>query len=99
MNCPKCKSNSFCKNGILRDHQRYCCLKCKFNFTELTDLNKSHPDSKPPEVKKLAHKLYLKGNGFRDIQDIIRDTFLVKVSATGIIKWIKKKDLKLKKTK
>ena len=61
MNCPKCKSNSFCKNGIVRGHQRYFCLKCKFNFTELTDLNKPHPDSKPREVKKLAHKLYLKG--------------------------------------
>ncbi len=52
--------------------QKYCCSDCKFNFTKRTDLTKIHPVTKPPEAKKLAHILYLKGNSFRDIANIIR---------------------------
>lgn len=40
-NCPKCKSNSFCKNGFngyrhegyTNRKQRYLCLTCGYNFT------------------------------------------------------------------
>jgi transposase-like protein len=93
MNCPKCKSDSFFKNGIIRNEQRFCCKLCSFNFTGTTDLDKPHPDSKPPEARKLANKLYLKGNGFRDIKDIIENTFSIKVNLNSIIKWVKKKPL------
>jgi transposase-like protein len=95
MICPKCKLNNCIKKGILRGEQRYCCKnqKCGFHFTESTNLSTVHPDSKPPEARKLAHKLYLKGNGFRDIKDIIEDTFDgVTVAINTIIKWVKKKD-------
>ena len=91
MKCPKCNSNNFFKNGILNGNQRYCCRDCDFNFTRLTDLTKPHPDSKPLEAKKLANTLYLKGNSFRDIENLIKDILNVKVSDTTIIKWIKKK--------
>jgi transposase-like protein len=93
MNCPKCKQINIIKRGILRGEQRYGCKnpKCGFLFTESTDLNKTHPDSKPPEVKKLAQKLYLKGSGMRDIKEIIEDTFNdVTVAVNTVIKWVKK---------
>lgn len=91
-NCPKCNSTNIIKRGIIRGEQRFNCKDCNFLFTDRTDINKPHPDSKPPEVKKLAHKLYLKGNGFRDIKDIVEDTFEnVTVSVKTIIEWVKKK--------
>jgi transposase-like protein len=94
MNCPKCNQTDIVKRGVLRGEQRYYCKnsKCNFHFTESTDLSKTHPDAKPPEARKLAHKLYLKGNGFRDIKDVIEDTFEgVTVSVNTLIKWVKKK--------
>jgi transposase-like protein len=101
MNCPKCKQTKYVvKNGKLQGEQRFCCKNCKFNFTKLTDLNKPHPDSKPPEVRKLANTLYLKGNSFRDIKAILEDTFEnLTVNANSIIKWIKKGGLESKKKK
>ena len=60
MNCSKCKSERNWRNGFEKGLQRYLCRDCGLNFTENTDLNKIHKDTKPPEVKKLA--LYLKGS-------------------------------------
>ena len=40
---------------MLKGEQRHCCMECGFNFTQLTDLNKIHPDTKPPETKRLTH--------------------------------------------
>jgi transposase-like protein len=93
MNCPKCKSSNIIKKGFLEGEQRYNCKDCNFHFTKHTDLSKPHPDSKPPEVRKLANTLYLKGNGFRDIKAIIEETFEgITVNLNTIIKWIKKGD-------
>jgi len=89
--CPKCQSNHCVKNGILRNQQRYHCKNCKLNFTQTTNPNYTHPHTKPTEVKKLAITLYLKGNGLRDIREVIQDTFNILVSATTIGKWIKKR--------
>ena len=91
MKCPKCKSTKSNKNGFIRKEQRYVCLECGLNYTQHTNLNKPHPDSKPPEARKLAHTLYLKGNGFRDIKEILEDTFDITVNVNTIIKWIKKR--------
>ena len=92
MNCPKCNKTNIIKRGILRNEQRYNCKECNFFFTESTDLNKAHKDAKPPEARQLANTLYLKGNGFRDIKEIIEDTFTgVTVSTTTIIEWTKKR--------
>jgi transposase-like protein len=102
MICPKCKGNKCIKKGMIRGEQKYGCkaVGCGFLFTESTDLTKTHPDTKPPKVHKLANKLYLKGNSFRDIKDIIEDTFeKVTISITTLIRWVKKGDLKSKKTK
>ena len=84
---------------MLKGEQRHRCVECGFNFTQLTDLNKVHPDTKPPQAKKLAHILYLKGNSFRDIANIITESLGIKVSYQSIIKWIKKGELKSEMTK
>ena len=84
---------------MLRGEQRYCCVECNFNFTKLTDLTKAHKDTKPPEAKRLAHILYLKGNSFRDIANIITESLGIKVSYQSIMKWIKKGEQKSKKIK
>ncbi|MFT4967981.1 MAG: transposase-like protein, partial [Candidatus Deianiraeaceae bacterium] len=34
MNCIKCGSDIFCKNGINTGIQRYKCKKCGVNFTK-----------------------------------------------------------------
>ena len=77
---------------MLRGEQRYICKDCNFCFIETTNLNKTHKDSKPLEVRQLANTLYLKGSSFRDIKEIIEDTFsTITVSITTIIKWTKKR--------
>ena len=50
-------------------------LECGLNYTQHTNLNKPRPGSKPPEARKLAYILYLKGNGFRDIKGNFRRYF------------------------
>jgi len=69
--CPKCNSQNCFKNGFIHGrNQRYHCRNCSFNFTDKTDINYKDPKTKPEELKKLALKLYLKGNSYRDIEDI-----------------------------
>ena len=73
------------------------CLECGLNYTQHTNLNKPHPDSKPPEARKLAHTLYLKGNGFRDIKEILEDTFDITVNPKYHNQMDKKKERNLNK--
>ena len=58
MECPKCKSKRFVKNGIVRKKQRYKCKECKCNFTQ------PYQGKKSPMKKLLACVLYLNGLGF-----------------------------------
>jgi len=60
-NCPKCSSEKFIKNGLLRGKQRYQCKSCKYNFS------KSYCGQFSPETKRQALELYLEGLGFRSI--------------------------------
>ena len=75
MRSPRCKSIKSNKNGFIRKEQRYMRLECGLNYTQHTNLNKPHPGSKPPEARKSAHTLYLKGNRLRDIKGNFRRYF------------------------
>ena len=75
--CPKCKSTHICKNGIVKQKQRYLCKKCKYCFTV------EHV-GKPDRYKRDALILYLEGLGFRSIGRFL------KVSHVTIFNWIKK---------
>ena len=77
MECPKCKSKRFVKNGIVRKKQRYKCKECNCNFTQ------PYQGKKSPMIKLMACVLYLNGLGFRRIGAIL------KVNHSSVIRWVK----------
>ena len=77
MNCPKCKSEKYIKNGHAMEKQRYKCKGCGCSFTQ----NRKHGASF--ELKLQALKLYLQGMGFRGIGRVL------KVSNVTVLNWIR----------
>ena len=77
MNCPKCQSKNYIKNGFAKDRQRYLCKDCNYNYTV-------PQRGKPKEIKKMALLLYLEGLGFRSIER------LLKVSHVSVMNWVKR---------
>ena len=96
--CPKCQSVECNNHGSVRGDKRWICRDCKFTFVKLTDPNKPKHNAKSEGIKKAVMKMYLKGNSYRDIEDITL-TLGETVSRTTVMNWVKKKDLKSKKTK
>ena len=78
MNCPKCKSNDYCKDGRAHDRQRYLCRRCKYHYT--VDQRSGVGSS---ATKRQALELYLEGLGFRSIGRILN------FSNVTILKWIR----------
>jgi transposase len=76
MKCPKCHSENFVKDGIVKGKQRFLCKECKYRYT-VEFIGKS------PEMKRKALHLYLEGLGFRSIGRIIE------VSNVTVLYWIK----------
>ncbi len=79
MKCPRCKSESNVKNGIIKGVQRYKCKNCHFNFT--VEIKST---AQPVDVKKIGIMLYLLGLGFNPISRLLN------VSHVTVIKWIEK---------
>ena len=78
MHCPKCSSESFNKDGIVKKKQRYKCNKCNYRYT----VHKKSTE-KPLHIKRFALQLYLEGLGFRSIGRVLN------VSNVSILNWIK----------
>ena len=78
MDCPKCKSSEYNKDGIVRSLQRFKCKKCNYRYTV-----EKKSDVKPIETKRLALEMYLEGLGFRSIGRIL------KISYGTVYQWIK----------
>ena len=78
--CKSCGSKAYVKNGIVRNHQRYRCKRCKCNFIEGDSRQKVSA-----EGKALAVLLY--GRGKASYGFIAK---LFKVSNTAVLKWIRK---------
>ena len=76
MHCPKCLSEVYVKNGLVRKKQRYKCKKCECNFTQ------QHKRGARLEQKLLALKLYLEGQGFRSIGRVLN------VHNVTVLNWI-----------
>lgn len=74
--CPRCKSTNFCKDGIVKQRQRFKCKECNFRFTV-------EKIGKPDNLKRDALILYLEGLGFRSIGRFL------KVSNVTVLNWIK----------
>ena len=78
MQCPKCKTERFVKDGIVKSKQRYKCKACNFRYTVI-----QKSTGKPLHLKRFALQLYLEGLGFRSIGRVL------KVSNVSILNWIR----------
>ena len=82
MECPKCKSNEGVKNGFVKGVQRYKCGKCKCQYTRSTKRGRSE------KIKLLAVALYAHGLSINFLAKMF------KVSAPGMLGWIREFDKK-----
>ena len=78
MNCPKCQSSDYCKDGNIKGRQRYLCKNCKYRYTV-----EKKSDVKTAETRRLALEMYLEGLGFRSIGRIL------KISYGTVYQWVK----------
>ena len=78
MDCPKCGSKVFCKDGIVQGRQRYLCKGCRYPYTVE---QRSGIGNKT--IKRQALELYLEGLGFRSIGRLLN------FSNVSILNWIK----------
>ena len=78
MDCPRCKSSSKIKAGIVKGRQRYKCKQCSYHYTV-----KRKSDVKPKAVRRLALEMYLEGVGLGSIGRIL------KISHVRVYYWIK----------
>ena len=79
MTCPKCGSVNHCKDGIVKERQRYQCKECRYRYTVAQKSN-----VKSADTKRMAFEMYLEGLGFRAIGRLLR------VSYGTVYQWIKK---------
>jgi len=79
MDCPKCKSSNYVKDGIVQDRQRYRCKDCNYRYTVA-----EKSDVKSAGIRRLALEMYLEGLGFRSIGRILR------ISYGTVYSWVKK---------
>ena len=78
MNCSRCQSSNYCKDGIVKERQRYLCKTCGFRYTV-----EKKADVKSRETKRLALQMYLEGLGFRLIGRVL------KISYGTVYQWVK----------
>jgi len=79
MNCPKCGSIEYIRNGIIKGRQRYKCKKCLRVYTV-----EEKSTAASLTEKRIALILYLEGTRITTIAHFL------KVSPTSVSKWIKK---------
>ena len=63
MNCPRCGSLSYCKDGKVNNRQRYLCKDCVYRYS----VNRKF-GVKSAAVRRMALEMYLEGLGFRSYQ-------------------------------
>ena len=78
MNCPKCSSEKYTKDGKIKGIQRYKCKECSYRYT--VEIKST---AKPKNIKRQALELYLEGLGFRSIGRFLN------VSHVSVYNWIK----------
>ena len=78
MDCPKCGSRKYVKDGVVKEKQRYLCKNCKYRYTV-----EQRAGTGNKAIKRLALELYLEGLGFRSIGRILR------FSNVTILNWIR----------
>ncbi|KAA6341828.1 hypothetical protein EZS27_010401, partial [termite gut metagenome] len=79
MDCPRCGSINYTKDGFVKGRQRYACKACRYHYTVA-----KKSDVKSVETGRMALELYLNGLGFRATGR------LLKISYGTVYAWIKK---------
>jgi len=85
MKCPRCKSESNVKNGIVRGNQRYKCNDCGYNYT----FDYSYFAEKEKK-RRFGLSMYLDCLGFHSIGRLLN------VSHVTVMNWVKKYGSELK---
>jgi transposase-like protein len=70
MNCPRCGSINYCKDGVVKSRQRYKCKDCKYHYTV-----EQRSNAKSEEIRRLSFEMYLEGLGFRAIGRILKISY------------------------
>lgn len=78
MECPKCRSDRYRKDGRIKERQRYLCKECQYHYTV-----KQRAGTGDAATRRQALQLYLEGLGFRAIGR------LLKFSNVTILRWIR----------
>lgn len=78
MDCSKCHSTEYSKDGKAKGRQRYLCKKCQYHYTVT-----QRAGTGTSAVKRQALQLYLEGLGFRSISRILD------FSNVTILNWIR----------
>ena len=77
MDCPKCGSDHYVKDGIANRRQRYKCKKCGYRYTV-----KRRSSKIPDSIKRFALQPYPEGLGFRSIERLLG------VSHVSVMNWV-----------
>jgi transposase len=78
MDCPRCKGEEFCKDGVVKGRQRYLCKGCGYRYTVVQRFGTADK-----ATKRRALELYLEGLGFRSIGRLLN------FSNVAVLRWIK----------
>ncbi|KAA6345553.1 hypothetical protein EZS27_006911 [termite gut metagenome] len=78
MDCPRCGSLNYRKDGFVNSRQRYECKECGYHYTVA-----KKSDVKSAETRRMALKLYLEGQGFRAIGRLLQ------ISYGTVYAWVK----------
>lgn len=81
--CPRCKSESTAKSGIVKGRQRFRCKDCNYFFTVLKEGKKIDPYY---VIKAL--QLYIEGVTYREIERILG------ISHVSVMNWVKQYNIK-----
>ena len=79
MECPKCASDAYSKNGMVGKKQRFKCKHCGCSFTQ------GHRHGYPPKMRELAVLLYVYGLSMNAIARMLG------ISHQTSYRWIKEK--------
>jgi transposase-like protein len=75
--CPKCRSREYVKNGFFNNKQRYKCKSCNCNYTTFK------PRGYPKELREECIEWFLEGSSLRSISRRL------KVNIATVINWIR----------
>jgi len=78
MQCPSCDESKYCKDGFIKNKQRYLCQSCSYRWTV-----KRRSTAADNATKRKALEMYLEGLSFRAIGRILG------FSNVAVLNWIR----------